>query len=56
MDRFQSKKHNPHAHVIHQPGRRLMRGVRLPTARGSLAPEVGLQRLGLRSIAQSRKS
>ena len=30
MDHFTgSKKHNPHAHVIHQPGPRLMRGVKL---------------------------
>ena len=30
MDRFQPKHHkNPHAHVIHQPGRRLMRNVPL---------------------------
>jgi len=30
MDRFTGNKHhNPHAHVIHQPGRRLMHGVKL---------------------------
>jgi len=30
MDRYSgSKHHNPHAHVIHQPGRRLMHGVKL---------------------------
>ena len=29
MDHFSSKKHNPHAHVIHQPGKRLMRSVKL---------------------------
>ncbi|XYI01829.1 ExbD/TolR family protein [Sorangium sp. So ce1128] len=30
MDRFNPKHHkNPHAHVIHQPGRRLMKGVPL---------------------------
>src|SRR3954454_8296726 len=29
MDRPPSKHHNPHAHVIHQPGRRLMRKVPL---------------------------
>lgn len=29
MDRFSTKHHNPHAHVIHQPGRRLMKKVPL---------------------------
>ena len=30
MDRFTGNKHhNPHAHVIHQPGRRLMHSVKL---------------------------
>ena len=30
MDRFtNTKHHNPHAHVIHQPGRRLMHAVKL---------------------------
>ncbi|WP_437737147.1 ExbD/TolR family protein [Sorangium sp. So ce1335] len=30
MDRFSTKRHkNPHAHVIHKPGRRLMKGVPL---------------------------
>jgi biopolymer transport protein ExbD len=29
MDRPKSKHHNPHAHVIHTPGRRLMLGVPL---------------------------
>lgn len=28
-DRFSTKHHNPHAHVIHQPGRRLMHKVPL---------------------------
>ena len=29
MDHFSTKRHNPHAHVIHQPGKRLMRSVKL---------------------------
>ena len=29
MDHFTRKHHNPHAHVIHQPGKRLMHGVKL---------------------------
>lgn len=29
MDRFPRKHHDPHAHIIHPPGRRLLRGVSL---------------------------
>jgi biopolymer transport protein ExbD len=29
MDRYQPKDKHPHAHFVHQPGRRLMRNVRL---------------------------
>jgi biopolymer transport protein ExbD len=29
MDHFSRKHHNPHAHVIHQPGKRLMHSVKL---------------------------
>lgn len=29
MDKFSRRKHNPHAHVIHKPGRRLMHKVPL---------------------------
>jgi biopolymer transport protein ExbD len=28
-DRFQRKHHNPHAHVIHKPGKRLLAGIQL---------------------------
>jgi biopolymer transport protein ExbD len=48
MDRYQPKHHNPHAHVIHQPGRRLMKGVRLRfvwnkvTGHGSRSPNAAL--------------
>src|SRR4051812_7370048 len=49
MDRYSPKKHHdPHSHVIHQPGRRLMHGVRLRfvwnkvTGHGSRSPNAGL--------------
>ncbi|MEZ4296689.1 MAG: biopolymer transporter ExbD [Polyangiaceae bacterium] len=29
MDHFSRKHHDPHAHVIHKPGKRLMHGIRL---------------------------
>ena len=49
MDRFNPKHHkNPHAHVIHQPGRRLMKGVPLRfvwnkvSGHGARSPNAGL--------------
>ncbi|AUX31708.1 MULTISPECIES: biopolymer transporter ExbD [Sorangium] len=49
MDRFNPNHHkNPHAHVIHQPGRRLMKGVPLRfvwnkvSGHGARSPNAGL--------------
>src|SRR6476659_7600478 len=48
MDRFERKHHNPHAHVIHKPGRRLLHHIKLKyvwnkvTGHGSRSPNTSL--------------
>jgi biopolymer transport protein ExbD len=48
MDRFERKHHNPHAHVIHKPGRRLLHHIKLKyvwnkvSGHGNRSPNAGL--------------